>query len=113
MIPVNVPHVDITNAKTKFDAESRLTDQPSIDGLRQLIGEPVHIGCSPEDSALIRQGFYDCCGQITVPKDRASHLQALGLKVELGAAAVAPLRNESAIGEPERLGIGTTSADAA
>jgi chromate reductase, NAD(P)H dehydrogenase (quinone) len=39
MIPVNAPHVDITNAKAKFDAESRLTDQPSIDALRQLIGE--------------------------------------------------------------------------
>jgi chromate reductase, NAD(P)H dehydrogenase (quinone) len=39
MIPVNTPHVDITNAKTKFDAEGRLTDQASIDLIRQLIGE--------------------------------------------------------------------------
>jgi len=39
MILVNVPHVDITNAKTKFDAESRLTDQPSLDSLRQLLNE--------------------------------------------------------------------------
>jgi chromate reductase, NAD(P)H dehydrogenase (quinone) len=39
MIPVNAPHVDITNAKTKFDAEGRLTDQASIDLIRQLIGE--------------------------------------------------------------------------
>ena len=39
MIPVNVPHVDITNAKTKFDAESRLIDQPSIDLLRELLNE--------------------------------------------------------------------------
>jgi chromate reductase, NAD(P)H dehydrogenase (quinone) len=39
MVPVNVPHVDITNAKTKFDAESRLTDQPSLDALRQLLQE--------------------------------------------------------------------------
>jgi chromate reductase, NAD(P)H dehydrogenase (quinone) len=39
MIPVNVPHVDITNAKGKFDAESRLIDQPSIDALRQLVNE--------------------------------------------------------------------------
>jgi len=39
LIPVNAPHVDITNAKTKFDAESKLTDQPSIDALRQLVNE--------------------------------------------------------------------------
>jgi len=39
MIPVNAPHVDITNAKTKFDAQGRLTDQASIDLIRQLIGE--------------------------------------------------------------------------
>jgi chromate reductase len=39
MIPVNAPHVDITNAKAKFDAESRLTDEPSIDLLRQLLNE--------------------------------------------------------------------------
>jgi hypothetical protein len=36
---VNTPHVDITNAKEKFDADSRLTDQPSIDALRQLVNE--------------------------------------------------------------------------
>ena len=39
MIVVNAPHVDITNAKTKFDAESGLTDQPSLDSLRQLLNE--------------------------------------------------------------------------
>jgi chromate reductase, NAD(P)H dehydrogenase (quinone) len=39
MIPINAPHVDVTNAKTKFDAESKLTDEPSIDLLRQLINE--------------------------------------------------------------------------
>ena len=39
MIPVNAPHVDITNAKTKFDAEGRLTDQASIDLIRELVGE--------------------------------------------------------------------------
>lgn len=39
MIPVNVPHVDITDAKAKFDGESRLIDQPSIDLLRQLLNE--------------------------------------------------------------------------
>jgi chromate reductase, NAD(P)H dehydrogenase (quinone) len=39
MIPVNAPHVDITNAKTKFDAQGRLTDQTSIDLIRQLVGE--------------------------------------------------------------------------
>jgi chromate reductase len=39
MLPVNVPHVDITDAKPKFDAESKLIDQPSIDSLRQLLGE--------------------------------------------------------------------------
>jgi chromate reductase, NAD(P)H dehydrogenase (quinone) len=35
----NVPHVDITNAKAKFDADSRLTDEPSLEALRQLLGE--------------------------------------------------------------------------
>jgi chromate reductase len=39
MIAVNVPHVDINSAKTKFDAESRLTDQTALDSLRQLVGE--------------------------------------------------------------------------
>jgi len=39
MIPVNAPHVDITSAKSKFDAESRLTDQPSLDLIRQLLAE--------------------------------------------------------------------------
>ena len=39
MIPVNAPHVDITNAKTKFDERGRLTDQASIDLIRQLVGE--------------------------------------------------------------------------
>lgn len=37
MVPLNTPHVDITNAKSKFDAESRLTDQPSLDALRELL----------------------------------------------------------------------------
>ena len=39
MIPVNVPHVDITSAKEKFDAEGRLIDKPSVDLLRQLVAE--------------------------------------------------------------------------
>ena len=39
MIAVNAPHVDIANAKTKFDAQGRLTDQASIDLIRQLVGE--------------------------------------------------------------------------
>jgi chromate reductase len=39
MIAVNTPHVDIANAKTKFDAQGRLTDQASIDLIRQLVGE--------------------------------------------------------------------------
>jgi chromate reductase, NAD(P)H dehydrogenase (quinone) len=39
MMIVNTPHVDITNAKAKFDAESQLTDQLSIDALRQLLQE--------------------------------------------------------------------------
>ena len=43
MIPVNIPHVDITNAKTKFDAEGRLTDQASFDLMRQLIGELLNL----------------------------------------------------------------------
>jgi len=43
MIPVNTPHVDITNAKTKFDGEGRLTDQASFDLLRQLLGELLNL----------------------------------------------------------------------
>lgn len=39
MIMVNVPHVDITNAKSKFDAQGRLTDQLSMDMLRQILLE--------------------------------------------------------------------------
>src|SRR5215471_1649676 len=39
MIPVNTPHVDITNAKTKFDAEGLLIDQASVDLIRQLVDE--------------------------------------------------------------------------
>jgi chromate reductase, NAD(P)H dehydrogenase (quinone) len=39
MILVNTPHVDITNAKTKFDAEGMLVDQASVDLIRQLVGE--------------------------------------------------------------------------
>jgi hypothetical protein len=39
MIPVNAPNVDITNAKTKFDEQGRLTDQTSIDLIRELVGE--------------------------------------------------------------------------
>jgi chromate reductase, NAD(P)H dehydrogenase (quinone) len=39
MIMVNVPHVDITSAKAKFDAQSQLTDPVAIDSLRQLLGE--------------------------------------------------------------------------
>jgi chromate reductase len=39
MIMVNVPHVDITNAKVKFDAQSQLTDQAAVDSLQQLLGE--------------------------------------------------------------------------
>jgi chromate reductase len=39
MIPVNTPHVDIANAKAKFDSEGHLTDQASIDLMRQLIAE--------------------------------------------------------------------------
>ena len=36
---VNVPHVDIANAKSKFDVESQLTDQASLDSLSQLLRE--------------------------------------------------------------------------
>jgi chromate reductase len=39
MIPVNAPHVDIANAKTKFDAQNKLTDRASVDSLRQLLVE--------------------------------------------------------------------------
>jgi chromate reductase len=39
MIPVNTPHVDITNAKTKFDAQNKLADQASLESLRQMLVE--------------------------------------------------------------------------
>jgi len=39
MILLNSPHVDITNAKTKFHAQGRLIDQASVDLIRQLVGE--------------------------------------------------------------------------
>ena len=39
IIPVNAPHVDITNAKTKFDAQGQLIDQESVDLIRQLVDE--------------------------------------------------------------------------
>lgn len=39
MIVANVPHVDIASAKTKFDVQSQLIDQPALESLRQLSGE--------------------------------------------------------------------------
>ena len=39
MVAVNVPHVDITDAKTKFDAQSQLIDTASLDALRQQLEE--------------------------------------------------------------------------
>jgi chromate reductase len=39
MIMVNVPHVDITSAKTKFDSQGKLTDQATIDSLKPLLSE--------------------------------------------------------------------------
>lgn len=39
MVVVNVPHVDIANAKAKFDPQSRLTDEASLTALRQLLQE--------------------------------------------------------------------------
>jgi chromate reductase len=39
MVVVNTPHVDIANAKTKFDDQSRLTDAAALDSLRQLVSE--------------------------------------------------------------------------
>jgi hypothetical protein len=36
---VNVPHVDIANAKSKFGVESLLADQASLDSLKQLLTE--------------------------------------------------------------------------
>jgi chromate reductase len=50
MIPVNTPHVDIANAKTKFDAEGRLTDQASVDLIRQLVGELRNLTVRLRDS---------------------------------------------------------------
>jgi chromate reductase len=37
MIPVNIPHVDIANAKSKFDAENRLADQAAVGSIRELL----------------------------------------------------------------------------
>jgi chromate reductase len=39
MIMVNVPHVDITGAKAKFDSQGELTDQATIDSLKPLLAE--------------------------------------------------------------------------
>jgi len=39
MIPVNTPHVDITNAKAKFDAGNHLNDEPTLELMRQLVKE--------------------------------------------------------------------------
>src|SRR5262245_20975663 len=43
MIPVNIPHVDIASAKTKFDAASNLTDQASLAQLRELVAELITV----------------------------------------------------------------------
>ena len=50
MIAVNTPHVDIANAKTKFDAQGRLNDQASIDLIRQLVGELRNLTIRLRDS---------------------------------------------------------------
>jgi chromate reductase, NAD(P)H dehydrogenase (quinone) len=39
MMVVNVPHLDINNAKDKFDAQSALIHQPTLDSMRQLLDE--------------------------------------------------------------------------
>lgn len=39
MMMVNVPHVDIAGAKTKFDSQGELTDQAAIDSLKPLLAE--------------------------------------------------------------------------
>lgn len=39
MMPVNMPHVDINNAKDKFDGASVLVHQPTLDSLRLLLDE--------------------------------------------------------------------------
>jgi len=39
LIPVNTPHVDITSAAAKFDAEGNLVDPGAQDQLRQLMDE--------------------------------------------------------------------------
>ena len=36
---VNVPHVDITSAKSKFDDQSELSDVASLESLKQLVSE--------------------------------------------------------------------------
>jgi chromate reductase len=39
LIPVNVPHVDITDAKTKYDSDNRLTDRAALESIKQLLNE--------------------------------------------------------------------------
>jgi chromate reductase len=36
---VNAPHVDVTDARTKFDSTGRLLDQPSRDAIAKLLSE--------------------------------------------------------------------------
>ncbi|HEY7244542.1 MAG TPA: NADPH-dependent FMN reductase [Xanthobacteraceae bacterium] len=38
-IALNTPHVDVTEARKKFDDAGRLIDQPSLDSIRQLLAE--------------------------------------------------------------------------
>jgi chromate reductase, NAD(P)H dehydrogenase (quinone) len=53
MMVVNAPHVDITSAKSKFDTNSTLTDQPALDSLRELLAElktlTLHMRASRQD----------------------------------------------------------------
>ena len=39
MMPVNTPHVDITSAATKYDAEGRLADAPTREAIARLVSE--------------------------------------------------------------------------
>jgi chromate reductase len=39
LIMVNAPHVDINDARSKFDTQGQLTDQSTLNSMRQLLGE--------------------------------------------------------------------------
>jgi chromate reductase len=39
IVALNAPHVDVTDARQKIDAEGRLTDKAALDSIKQLLSE--------------------------------------------------------------------------